>query len=1179
MGQGAAAPSLPDKKQINWLVDTGASDDLIGRAIVGELDLKCKHVDKPKEFATAGGIITVSEKAVVEVEGLNKVVEPWVTNSCPELLSVGKRIEEGYSFVWPHRGQPYFVDTDSNILKLQVRNNIPYIPRGGERTAPGINEKGVVDAVRMSNCSNSQKRKAENYVAPAVEGDDEQNNQSDVESFSDEDETPLSSAQRLEHLLTHLPKRKDGDTCQRAKMRAKYRYRGTYNPQVRTWGQLVTADHVSGNGLDFAIGDEIGALIIKDAFTGLVGYYGVKDKTWETTRWAIREYKGDREIQLLYSDGAPEIARAARELDILQRTSTPGVPQNNGVIEREVQECIRGFRALLLAAGLPVAFWVFAAETYGFLKNITEDSYGISPWEQTHGSKFGGLRIPFGSKVYFMPSPTKNVDMAKTEPCAQIGIFAGYALAPGYKWTGDYLVWLIDDFAEISLHRNAVIRSPKLVCPHRIRNVEIPVGPISFPLKAYYEVCNGQPGGSTADGNSNLHNSFDQWSRMGSWWIRTNRMPRKHRYKPCLESGGPDIDTLSPWRLTIKMGKDGCAETHVDNWKADVDPAEPEWKGMTIFNTHMKAFEMMHKTTVGRTQNYAESGARLADAYNSRAKSVGFDRRNIENKPWDGESPPIPLDGAIDTDFFRGEDGIWRVRNVKGSWKVDRNGVRWTKARLRPQRHSSRPVDVSVRNWHTRLTKAQKRSFHKRRRIRKENDADSNDSEINSDVSIPPPTGGESVGSEVPPQENGGVDNEMDVEQETGGENQSRTSRTEAQHYDISTPVPTEKEQATDNVATPVPTPRENNVIPDDTPIHTPRVSEDPDKTPVPSECKSEINEDTMSCSDGNGKDIDADAPIPNKRRKLEVDIARPPGIDISKCETVPMQPGSSNDHLRNNDSTNQIEIPVEAESDANRLPSVRNESIECLNPQSGHTESPSPKDDTSSSTSSLSSSSESMSNSDGSDSSSESSGYRSSKDETTSRTNERVRERSRSRSGHGPEHREKVYRNASIFAQVFVARNVSHKERREEPKAQAAMKKEWDNLRNKGCWDEDNPRDWYQIRKEAKASGKTVHMGRLVPLCVEKNSELSPDDPARKYKGRVVFQGNMVKDQDYADAEFENLGSSPATMEASKSVDAYGNIEGHGIQIADAEQAYIQADMKGKDTWILIPEEDRPEW
>ena len=98
----------------------------------------------------------------------------------------------------------------------------------------------------------------------------------------------------------------------------------------------------------------------------------------------------------------------------------------------------------MLAAGLPTAFWVFAAETYGFLKNITDGADGESAWEKTHGSKFKGLRIPFGSKVYFLPSPTKNTDMAKMEPNAQMGIFAGYALAPGCKWTGDYLVWLLD---------------------------------------------------------------------------------------------------------------------------------------------------------------------------------------------------------------------------------------------------------------------------------------------------------------------------------------------------------------------------------------------------------------------------------------------------------------------------------------------------------------------------------------------------------------------------------------------------------------------------------------------------------------------------------------------------------------------------------------------------------------
>ena len=121
-------------------------------------------------------------------------------------------------------------------------------------------------------------------IAPLVDNDEAEHDQDEGVTASGEDEEPLSPAQRIEHLLTHLPKRRDCDTCQRAKMRAARRYRNSYNPQVTTWGELVSADHVKGNGLDLAVGDEIGALILKDAHTGLVGYYGVRDQTWETTK-------------------------------------------------------------------------------------------------------------------------------------------------------------------------------------------------------------------------------------------------------------------------------------------------------------------------------------------------------------------------------------------------------------------------------------------------------------------------------------------------------------------------------------------------------------------------------------------------------------------------------------------------------------------------------------------------------------------------------------------------------------------------------------------------------------------------------------------------------------------------------------------------------------------------------
>ena len=105
----------------------------------------------------------------------------------------------------------------------------------------------------------------------------------------------------------------------------------------------------------------------------------------------------------------------------------------------------------------------------------------------------------------------------------------------------------------------------------------------------------------------------------------------------------------------------------------------------------------------------------------------------------------------------------------------------------------------------------------------------------------------------------------------------------------------------------------------------------------------------------------------------------------------------------------------------------------------------------------------------------------------------------------------------------------------------------------------------------QARRTGKTVHMGRIFGFMVEKNYESAEH---RKFKYRVVFQGNNVIDQDWGAALFQDLGSSPASMEASKAVDFYGCMDGHAIQQADAEQAYIQADLKGKETWILLPEE-----
>ena len=153
----------------------------------------------------------------------------------------------------------------------------------------------------------------------------------------------------------------------------------------------------------------------------------------------------------------------------------------------------------------------------------------------------------------------------------------------------------------------------------------------------------------------------------------------------------------------------------------------------------------------------------------------------------------------------------------------------------------------------------------------------------------------------------------------------------------------------------------------------------------------------------------------------------------------------------------------------------------------------------------------------------------------------------------------------------------VGKKEIEQQPKAQEGMAKEWKRLRDKAVWDESVVKEWHEVVAEARRSKTEVHMGYLFGLCDEKNAELKEGDPNRKYKYRVVFQGNRVVNQNWEAAVFQDLGSSPATMEASRAADAYGFAPGNFAEIADAEQAYIQAEMRGTPTWICLPPEARP--
>ena len=140
-------------------------------------------------------------------------------------------------------------------------------------------------------------------------------------------------------------------------------------------------------------------LVIIGAFSGFKATHPMTDKSAESTMEAIRHYKVDRTIGRFYSERSGEIERALRELEIVAEQSQPGVPQNNAVAERLVQDLLEGARTALVRACLPLYVWEFSCRHYcmaeNFLprrKSAAADGDRSSPWGRPTSPR---LRVSF----------------------------------------------------------------------------------------------------------------------------------------------------------------------------------------------------------------------------------------------------------------------------------------------------------------------------------------------------------------------------------------------------------------------------------------------------------------------------------------------------------------------------------------------------------------------------------------------------------------------------------------------------------------------------------------------------------------------------------------------------------------------------------------------------------------
>ena len=116
-------------------------------------------------------------------------------------------------------------------------------------------------------------------------------------------------------------------------------------------------------------------------------------------------------------------------------------------------------------------------------------------------------------------------------------------------------------------------------------------------------------------------------------------------------------------------------------------------------------------------------------------------------------------------------------------------------------------------------------------------------------------------------------------------------------------------------------------------------------------------------------------------------------------------------------------------------------------------------------------------------------------------------------------------------------------------------MDKEWEKLEKISAWNLTKVRSKKEVIDEARTKGATVHFASLMDICHLKNAELEAKH--QKCKGRVVFRGDVVKDDSGFYEVFIEQGSSASPITAARIMDFISRLLGCDGQAADAVSVY----------------------
>ena len=284
-------------------------------------------------------------------------------------LSIGKRVANGCEFHWTPKnvndpGSCTLIKSDGKRIELEVdEHDLPYLLEHRTTADPAQiqkdkeNERPTTTLIAGARARSDQKLRSilrDTGPVPAPRGRTdsppepiaydysvvEDENMQDLRRRGDK-EFLIEYAKSLTHLCTHLPKNPYCTSYMRFKVNQepKRRRRGKkHTVEACKFGDSVTGDHLISNGvLSNGIDGEAVGFLLRDHATKFRQLYHAATESAKECEIALKRFQGpmfSNRILHLYTDGAPEIVKAGKNLKTCHDTSTPYRSATNGIRSR-----------------------------------------------------------------------------------------------------------------------------------------------------------------------------------------------------------------------------------------------------------------------------------------------------------------------------------------------------------------------------------------------------------------------------------------------------------------------------------------------------------------------------------------------------------------------------------------------------------------------------------------------------------------------------------------------------------------------------------------------------------------------------------------------------------------------------------------------------------------------------